>query len=187
MSKSEVRRITPPLTDDVIKSLRIEDRVLITGVIYTARDAAHKKMVESIKKKEPLPFDLKGQIIYYVGPTPAKPGMVIGSAGPTTAERMDSYLETMLSQGVKATIAKGYRTPAAIEAMKKYKAVYFMATGGAGALLAQTIKSADVIAYEELGTEAVRRLAVEDFPAVVANGSYGNDIFRDAWKKWARA
>lgn len=186
-SKSEVKRIKTPLSDDDVASLHVGDRVLISGVMYTARDSAHKRMVESIKKGEPLPFELKGQIIYYVGPTPTKPGMVIGSAGPTTAERMDSYMEIMCSKGVKATIAKGYRTTAAVEAMKKYKAVYFMATGGAGALLSMKVKSAEVIAYEDLGPEAVRRIVVEDFPAVVANDSYGNDIFRDAWKKWARA
>jgi len=182
----DVKHITTPLTDEAVASLRVGDRVLINGVIYTARDAAHKRMIESIKKGEPLPLELKGQILFYTGPSPPKPGMVIGSAGPTTAERMDSYLEVMLSKGVKATIAKGTRSPVAIEAMKRYKAVYLMATGGAGALLSQSIKSAEVIAYEDLGTEAIRKLVVEDFPVVVANDSYGNDIFRDAWKKWAR-
>ena len=182
-----IKRIKPPLNDKDVEGLYVGDRILIAGVIYTARDAAHKRMIESIKKGEPLPLELKGQILFYTGPSPPKPGMVIGSAGPTTAERMDTYLDIMLSKGVKATIAKGYRSPAAIESMKKHKAVYLMATGGAGALLSQKIKSAEVIAYEDLGTEAIRKLVVEDFPVVVANDSYGNDIFRDAWKKWARA
>lgn len=186
MSPEEVKRLTPPLSDDVVSSLHVGDRVLISGVIYTGRDAAHKRIVESISRGDTLPFDLKGQVIYYTGPSATRPGMIIGSAGPTTSVRMDRYLEPTLAQGIKATIGKGHRTPEAIEAMKRHGAVYLMATGGAGALLSKTVRSVEVIAYEDLGTEAVRRLVVEDFPAVVANDSYGNDIFRDAWKKWAR-
>jgi len=142
-------KIETPLTDEIVERLRAGDRVLISGVIYTARDAAHKRMVEALQRGEPPPFDLKGQIIYYVGPTPPKPGQVIGSAGPTTAIRMDKYVEPLLQLGLKGMIGKGYRSPQVKELLVKYKAVYFAAVGGVAVLLARAIKSSEVIAYEE--------------------------------------
>lgn len=180
------KRIYTPLTDEVVQDLRAGDRVLITGYIYTARDAAHKRMVEAIKRGEPLPVDLKGQIIYYVGPTPPKPGQVIGSAGPTTSIRMDKYVEDLLKLRLKGMIGKGYRSPQVRELLKKYKAVYFAAVGGVAVLLSRRIKSSEVIAYEDLGTEAIRRLYVEDFPVIVANDVYGGDIFEEGRKRFAK-
>lgn len=181
-----MKRITPPLDDRVVAELRVGDKVLITGKIYTARDAAHKRFVEALERGEDLPIDLKGQIIYYVGPTPAKPGMVIGSAGPTTSTRMDKYMEPLLRAGLKATIGKGYRGWGVVELLKRYKAVYFVATGGVGALISRRIKKARVVAYEDLGPEAVRELWVEDFPVIVANDVYGGDIFEEGVKKFRR-
>lgn len=178
-----MRKLTPPLNDEVLESLRVGEKVLITGRIYTARDAAHKRFVDAINQGQPLPVDLRGQIIYYVGPTPAKPGHVIGSAGPTTSIRMDAYMEPLLKAGLKATIGKGYRSWGVVEMLKKYKAVYFMATGGAGALLSKKIKKAEVVAYEDLGPEAVYELTVEDFPVIVANDVYGGDLFEEGVKK----
>ncbi len=170
--------LTPPLTDDVIMKLKAGDRVVITGVIYTGRDMAHKYMIEGHKKGETLPFDLKGQILYYTGPTPAAPGQAIGSAGPTTSYRMDKYTPTLLELGLKGMIGKGPRGQEVKDAIKKHKAVYFAAIGGAGALISKTIRKAEVIAYPELGTEAVMRLEVEDFPAVVVNDVHGADLYR---------
>ncbi len=181
-----VKRITTPLTDEVVEDLRAGDRVLITGYLYTARDAAHKRMVESIERGEPIPVDLRGQVIYYVGPTPPKPGQVIGSAGPTTAIRMDKYVEPLLRLGLKGMIGKGYRSPQVRDLLKKYKAVYFAAVGGVAVLLKRHIKSSELIAYEDLGTEAIRRLYVEDFPVIVANDMYGGDIFEEGRKRYAR-
>ncbi|MCX7724890.1 MAG: Fe-S-containing hydro-lyase [Thermodesulfovibrio sp.] len=171
-------RIETPLTDDVVEQLKAADMVLINGYVYTARDAAHKKLTELINNGEPLPFDLKGQIIYYVGPTPAPPGKVIGSAGPTTSSRMDSYTPLLLSLGLKGMIGKGGRSVEVIEAIKKYKAVYFLATGGAGALLSRHIVSAEEIAFSELGPESIKKLLLKDFPAIVAIDSKGGNIFR---------
>jgi fumarate hydratase subunit beta len=179
-------RIETPLTDETVERLRAGDRVLISGVIYTARDAAHKRMVEALQRGEPPPFDLKGQIIYYVGPTPPKPGQVIGSAGPTTAIRMDKYVEPLLQLGLKGMIGKGYRSPQVKELLVKYKAVYFAAVGGVAVLLARAIKSSEVIAYEDLGTEAIRRLVVEDFPVIVANDIYGGDLFEEGRRRFAK-
>lgn len=179
-----MKKLTPPLTDEVLEGLRVGDKVLITGRIYTARDAAHKRFVDAIDRGQPLPVDLHGQIIYYVGPTPAKPGHVIGSAGPTTSIRMDAYMEPLLKAGLKATIGKGYRSWGVVEMLKKYKAVYLVATGGAGALLSKRIKTAKVVAYEDLGPEAIYELTVEDFPAIVANDIYGGDIFHEGVKKY---
>jgi len=180
------KRITTPLTDEVIENLRVGDKVLITGWIYTARDAAHKRMVEAIQRGEKPPIDLEGQIIYYVGPTPPKPGQVIGSAGPTTAIRMDKYVEPLLKLGLKGMIGKGYRTPQVRELLKQYKAVYFAAVGGVATLLQKHIKKSELVAYEDLGTEAIRRLYVEDFPVIVANDIYGGDIFEEGRKKYAK-
>ncbi|BBO18751.1 fumarate hydratase [Candidatus Brocadia pituitae] len=176
-----------PLTDEKIASLRIGDRVLITGIIYTARDAAHKRLVELADQGKELPFDVQNQIIYYVGPSPARPGRPIGSCGPTTSYRMDVYTPKLLAMGLKATIGKGNRSEDVIEAMKQYRAVYFAATGGAAALLARSVQKADVIAYQDLGAEAIMRLEVADFPVVVANDIYGNDLYRDGIAQYKRA
>ncbi len=172
-------KITAPITDDsVIENLKAGDLVLISGVIYTARDAAHKRIVEALDRGETLPFDLKGQIIYYAGPAPAKPGRPIGSVGPTTSYRMDPYAPRLLEVGLKGMIGKGTRSKEVIDAIVKYKGVYFGAVGGAAAYLARCVKEAEVIAYEDLGPEAVRRLVVVDFPAFVVNDIYGNDLYR---------
>jgi fumarate hydratase subunit beta len=180
------RAISPPLTDEMVESLRAGDRLLITGTIYTGRDAAHKRLVELIDKGEPLPVDLKGQIIYFVGPTPPKPGEVIGSAGPTTSGRMDAYSPKLLDLGLKGMIGKGLRNQAVKDALRRNKAVYLGATGGAGALLAQRITAAKVVAYEDLGPEAIRELQVEDFPVVVINDMYGGDLYAEGRKKFER-
>ena len=174
------------LTDDAIANLRIGDRVIISGIIYTARDAAHKRLVELIDQGKELPFDIRWQIIYYVGPSPARPGRPIGSCGPTTSSRMDVYTPKLLARGLKATIGKGHRSEVVIEAMKQYKAVYFAATGGAAALLAGTVRKADIVAYENLGAEAMMRLEVKDFPAVVVNDIYGNDLYKEGIAKYKR-
>jgi fumarate hydratase subunit beta len=173
---AESIKLELPLKDEDLKRLRAGDHVLLSGVIYAARDAAHRRMIAGLEKGEPLPFDVRGQVIYYVGPTPARPGCVIGSAGPTTSMRLDPYTPALLKEGLKGIIGKGGRGPAVREALKKHKAVYFLAVGGTGALLSQRIKKVDIIAYEDLGTEAVRRMEVEDFPAVVVNDIHGNDL-----------
>jgi fumarate hydratase subunit beta len=165
-----------PLTEETIAGLRAGDHVTLTGVIYTARDAAHKRMIEALDRGEPLPIDIKGAVIYYVGPTPERPGRVIGAAGPTTSMRLNPYTPRLMEQGLKATIGKGGRSDEVKEALKKYRGVYFLAVGGTGALLSKRIKKAAVVAYEDLGTEAIRRLEVERFPVIVANDMYGNDL-----------
>ena len=180
-------KINAPLTDDVIASLKAGDHVLITGVMYTGRDMAHKYIVDGHSKGEKPPFDLTGQILYYTGPTPAPPGKPIGSAGPTTSYRMDKYTPTLLKLGLKGMIGKGPRGQAVKDAMQRHKAVYFVAIGGAGALISKAIRKAEVIAYPELGTEAVMRLDVEDFPAVVVNDVYGNDLYQIGVKKYGEA
>jgi fumarate hydratase subunit beta len=177
-------RIKAPMDEKTVAGLKAGDQVLISGVIYTARDAAHKRMVEALDRGEKLPFDIKNQVIYYMGPSPAKPGHPIGSAGPTTSGRMDGYAPRMMAEGLKGMIGKGNRTPAVKDAMKKYKAVYFAAIGGAGALISKTIKKANVIAYDELGAEAIRRLEVEDFPAAVINDIYGGDLYEEGKAKY---
>lgn len=176
--------IKTPLTEEIIRELRAGDIVAITGYIYTARDAAHKRLVALIKDNQPLPFDLLGAVIYYVGPTPPQPGKVIGSAGPTTSSRMDVYAPLMIEKGLKGMIGKGGRSAAVKEAIQKYKAVYFIATGGAGALLSRHIKSAEIVAYEDLGPEAIRRLYVEDFPVIVANDMHGGDVLEEGKRKF---
>ncbi len=183
----EPKKISAPLTDEMIMDLKAGDNLLISGIIYTGRDAAHKKLVELLEKGEKWPVDLQGQIIYYVGPTPAKPGQVIGSAGPTTSGRMDSYTPAVLKNGIKAVIGKGARDEATRQAFQDYKAVYLGATGGAGALLAKRIKEAEVVAYEELGPEAIRKLVVEDFPATVINDAHGNDLYAEGRRQYARS
>lgn len=178
--------ITTPLTEPVIEQLHAGDKVSITGVIYVGRDAAHKRMVAALDAGQPLPFDPQGQIIYYMGPAPAKPGQPIGSAGPTTSGRMDAYTPRMLEVGLKGMIGKGNRSPSVRQAMRQYTAVYMAATGGAGALIAESIKKADVVAYGDLGAEALLRLEVESFPAIVVNDIYGGDAYEDGVKQYNR-
>jgi fumarate hydratase subunit beta len=177
-------RLKPPLTHEDVEKLKIGDRVLINGIIYTGRDAAHKRLFDLLKEGKNLPFDIKGQIIYYVGPTPPKPGQAFGSAGPTTSYRMDAYSPSLIERGLKGMIGKGMRSDVVKEAMKKYKAIYFAATGGAGALLAKRVKKAEIVAYEDLGPEAIRRLEVEDLPVIVVNDVSGNDLYIEGEKKY---
>jgi fumarate hydratase subunit beta len=176
--------IKTPLDEGTIEKLKAGDQVFISGVIYTARDAAHKRLVEALDKGEKLPLDLTNQTIYYMGPSPAKPGQAIGSAGPTTSGRMDSYAPRLMASGLKGMIGKGNRSQAVKDAIKKYKAVYFAAIGGAGALISKSIKKAEVIAYEDLGAEAIRRLEVENFPATVINDIYGGDLYEQGKAKY---
>ena len=171
------KRITAPVTKEALKELKAGDSVLISGVIYTARDAAHERMTRLHAAGEDYPIDLTNQVIYYAGPCPAKPGEVIGSCGPTTAGRMDAYTPELLDAGLGAMIGKGIRNKAVVDAIKRNKAVYFGAIGGAGALIAGSIKKAEVVAYDDLGTEAIRRLEVEDFPAFVLMDADGNDLY----------
>ncbi|WP_328592565.1 Fe-S-containing hydro-lyase [Paenibacillus cymbidii] len=178
------RRIVAPLDDTVVTSLRAGDRVLISGVLYTARDAAHKRMADALARGETLPFELRGQTIYYVGPTPAKPGDPIGSAGPTTSERMDAYTPALLERGLNGMIGKGYRDRSVIEAMIRHRAVYFGAVGGAGATIARSVRAVETVAYEDLGTESVKRLVVSDFPAIVLIDCEGNDWYRLAQNQY---
>ncbi len=170
-------QITTPLTREKVKDLKAGDSCLISGVIYTARDAAHKRLCELVAQGKELPMDIKDSIIYFVGPTPAKPGQAIGSAGPTTSYRMDAYSPILIEQGQTGMIGKGKRGPEVIEAMKQHGAVYFGAIGGCGALLAECIKEAEIVAYEDLGAEAIRRLVVKDFPVVVIIDSEGNNLY----------
>ncbi len=183
---SESIRIRPPLSDEDVEKLKTGDRVLISGVIYTGRDAAHRRLFDLLKEGKDLPFDIKGQIIYFVGPTPARPGQVFGSAGPTTSYRMDAYSPSLIEKGLKGMIGKGMRSDAVKEAIRKYKAVYFAATGGAGALLAKRVKKAEVVAYEDLGPEAIRRLEVENLPVIVVNDVKGNDLYVEGEKKYRK-
>ena len=178
--------LEPPLKRNELEALTIGDNVLISGVIYTARDTAHRRMIELLDKGEPLPFDISGQIIYYVGPTPPRPGRPSGSAGPTTSYRMDAYAPRLIEVGLRGMIGKGPRSSEVIEAMKKWGCVYFGATGGAGALLSLAIKKAEIIAFEDLGPEAVRRLEVKDFPVIVINDVRGNDLYKDNVEKYKR-
>ena len=174
----DIIKIQAPLTDDNITNLRIGDKVSISGTIYTARDLAHKKMLTALEKGESLPFNIIGQIIYYVGPTPPPPNKVIGAAGPTTSSRMDPFTPALLANGLKGMIGKGPRNQYVLEALVESKAVYFAAVGGAAALLSKCITKAEVIAYNDLGPEAIRRLEVKDFPAIVANDCYGGNLFK---------
>lgn len=181
-----IKDLRTPLSDADIESLKAGDRVRITGVIYTARDAAHGRLMPLMEKGQPLPIDVKGSIIYYTGPSPARPGDVVGSIGPTTASRMDKFTPSLLKLGLKGTIGKGYRGQAVKDALKQYKAAYFGAIGGAGAVLSAFVKKLDVVAYEDLGTEAIRRLEVEGFPAIVVNDCHGGDLYQDGVKAYAR-
>lgn len=179
------RHITVPVVKEEIQDLRAGDYVYLTGVIYTARDAAHKRMDEALLEGKELPLDIKNQMIYYMGPSPAREGRPIGSAGPTTASRMDKYAPRLLDLGLGGMIGKGKRSQAVRDAIVRNKAVYFAAVGGAGALLSKCIKKADVIAYDDLGTEAIRRLEIEDLPAIVVIDSEGNNLYETAVKEYA--
>ncbi len=180
------KKIKAPLTDKTIAGLEAGDSVLITGTIYTGRDLAHKRMIDALDKGEDLPFDPQGAIIYYVGPSPAPPGKPIGSAGPTTSYRMDSFTPALLARGLKGMIGKGNRTQPVLDAIKQHRAVYFAAVGGAAALISKSIKAAKVIAYDDLGPEAVRELTVEDFPAIVVNDAAGRDLYEEGMAEYHR-
>jgi len=179
-------RLYLPLVDEDLETLAAGDRIFLNGIVYTARDAAHKRLFELLQSGQPLPVDLRGQVIYYVGPTPAKPGRVIGSAGPTTSGRMDAYAPALIAYGLKGMIGKGLRNQAVRDAMKAYKAVYFGATGGAGALLARRIKKAEVVAYEDLGPEAIHRLVVKELPVIVINDAFGGDLYAEGVKAYSK-
>jgi len=178
------KKVTLPLTDATLKELKAGDNVLLNGIMYVGRDAAHKRLIEALDQGKPLPFDIKGQTIYYMGPSPARPGQPIGSAGPTTSGRMDAFSPRLMAEGLKGMIGKGMRSQAVKDAMKQYKAVYMAAIGGAGALISKSIKKSEVIAYEELGAEAIRRLEVKDFPATVINDIYGGDLYQEGKAKY---
>ena len=180
------RHISLPLTDSDARSLRAGDYVYLTGELYTARDAAHKRMYDTLKKGGELPVDIRGQVVYYLGPTPARPGHVIGSAGPTTSSRMDKYAPELLDLGLKGMVGKGKRTREVIDAIVRNGAVYFAAVGGAGALLSKCIKKAEVVAYDDLGTEAIRRLWVEDLPVIVVIDSEGTNMYATAADNWKK-
>lgn len=180
------KKITAPIDDKTARELKSGDYVYITGTIYTARDAAHKRMYEALERGEDLPFDINGNIIYYMGPSPAREGRPIGSAGPTTATRMDKYAPSLLDLGLKGMIGKGKRRQEVKDAMIRNGAVYFAAVGGAGAILSRCIKESEVIAYDDLGTEAIRKLRVEDFPAIVVIDSEGNDLYETSIKEYRK-
>ena len=180
------KKIRVPLEKKDMEQLQAGDYVYLSGTIYTARDAAHKRMYESLKKREELPIKLEGNILYYLGPSPAREGQIIGSAGPTTSSRMDKYTPEMLDLGLKGMVGKGKRSPEVIEAIKKNGAVYFAAVGGAGALLSKCIKSAEVVAYDDLGTEAVRKLEIEDLPVIVVIDKDGNNLYETAVNQWRK-
>jgi fumarate hydratase subunit beta len=178
--------LTTPLQDGDIRKLKAGDTVRLTGTVFTARDAAHKRLVDLIDQGKDLPIPLQGQIIYYVGPSPTPPGKPIGSAGPTTSYRMDPYTPALLEKGLKGMIGKGARSAAVVESMKKNTAVYFAATGGAAALISRSITAAEVVAYEDLGAEAIRKLTVRDFPVIVAQDCHGGNVYADGQKRYAR-
>jgi fumarate hydratase subunit beta len=181
------KNISLPLTLKTLESLKAGDNLLLSGVLYVARDAAHRRMIETLDRGEPLPFDIKDQTLYYMGPSPAPPGKVIGSAGPTTSARMDAYTPRLLAAGLKGMIGKGVRSPEVREALKKHKAIYLAAVGGAGALISKTIIKSEVVAYPDLGPEAVLKLEVKDFPATVINDIYGGDLYVEGKKKYSVA
>ncbi|GAH52928.1 unnamed protein product [marine sediment metagenome] len=181
-----INNITSPIDAETIEKLTVGTKVLISGVIYAARDAAHRKLIQTLDEGDRLPFDLAGQTLYYMGPSPARPDHIIGSASPTTSGRMDIYTPRLIAAGIRAMIGKGGRSPEVKEAIRKYKAIYFAAVGGAGALLAKSIKQVEVVAYEDLGAEAILRLNVDNFPAIVANDIYGNDLFEQGKARYRR-
>ena len=181
---NKIVTLQTPLSVNNLEMLEIGDKILLNGIIYTGRDTAHKRMHELLKQGKDLPFDIRGQVIYYVGPTPPKPGKVIGSAGPTTSYRMDSFTPELIELGLKGMIGKGPRSQKVLDAIKKYKAVYFGATGGAGALISKSIKKAEIFAYSDLGAEAIYKLEVENFPVIVINDIHGNDLYIEGIKKF---
>jgi fumarate hydratase subunit beta len=181
-----IKDITTPLTDADVESLEAGDRVRITGVLYTARDAAHGRLFPLLERGEQLPIDVRGAVIYYTGPTPPRPGDPIGSVGPTTASRMDTFTPALLRAGLKGTIGKGYRGQPVKDALRQYRAAYFGSIGGAGAVLSQFVRKAEVVAYEDLGTEAIRRLEVAGFPAIVLNDCHGGDLYSAGQREFAR-
>jgi fumarate hydratase subunit beta len=181
-----LKDVTTPLSDADVEALKTGDRVRITGVVYTARDAAHGRLWPLIQDGQPLPIDVRGQIIYYTGPSPARPGDVVGSIGPTTGSRMDTFTPALIKLGLKATMGKGARSQPVKDAFKQHKGVYFGAIGGAGAVLSRFVTRVEIVAYEDLGTEAIRRLEVEGFPAIVVNDCYGGDLYQDGMKAYAR-
>ncbi len=181
-----IKDVTTPLSDADVESLKTGDRVRITGVLYTARDAAHGRLFPLIERGEPLPIDIRGQVIYYTGPSPARPGDVVGSIGPTTGGRMDKFTPALLKLGLKGTMGKGARSQEVKDAFRQYKGVYFGAIGGAGAVLSRFVKKVAIVAYEDLGTEAIRRLEVEDFPAIVVNDCHGGDLYEEGMARYAR-
>jgi len=181
---AQAKKVNLPLSEETLKELRAGDNLLLRGTMYVGRDAAHKRMVEALEEGKPLPVDIRGQTIYFMGPSPARPGRPIGSAGPTTSGRMDAYSPRLIAAGLKGMIGKGSRSEAVKDAMVKYKAVYLGAIGGAGALISRSIKKSEVVAYEELGAEAVLRLEVEDFPVTVINDIYGGDLYQDGKAKY---
>jgi fumarate hydratase subunit beta len=183
---AEQKHIELPMTAEVAQELRAGDRVLLSGPMLTGRDAAHKRLVELLDKGESLPIELEGETIYFVGPSPAKPDQVIGSCGPTTSYRMDPYSPKLIPLGLRGMIGKGERGPEVVESMKEYGAVYLAAVGGAAALIARSVKSMEVLAYEDLGPEAIHRLQVEDFPAIVAQDAHGGNLFKDGVEEYAR-
>ena len=182
--KGKIKLLTP-FSSKGIEKLKVGDKVSLSGIIYTARDAAHKRLVETLKRGKKLPFNPEGQVIYYVGPAPARPGKIIGPAGPTTSSRMDPYAIYLMEAGIRGMIGKGSRGQKVKDAIKKYKAVYFAATGGVAALLSQYIKKAEVIAYEDLGAEALRKLEVEDFPLLVVNDTKGGDLYQEGVRRYS--
>lgn len=179
-----MKHIQTPLKEEVLNTLRAGDKVLLSGVVYTARDAAHMRLYKCLEENKPLPIDLNGEVIYYVGPTPTKPGSVIGSAGPTTSGRMDKFTPSLLNVGLKGMIGKGLRNASVVQSIIDNRAIYFVASGGAGALLSAKVESSEIIAYEDLGTEAIRKLCVKEMPLIVAIDSYGNNIYEDGPKKY---
>jgi fumarate hydratase subunit beta len=183
---NQYKKIVAPLTDEQIEDLRAGDNVLISGYVYAARDTVHKRLVNLLNEGKEIPIDLKGQVVYYVGPTPAKPGYASGSAGPTSSYRMDSYSPRLMDQGLKGMIGKGLRNDAVVESMIKNKAVYFAATGGAAALIAKSIKKVEMVAYEELGAEALQKMTVVDFPAIVVIDSKGNNLYQTGPEKYKK-
>ena len=183
---SNVINITTPLSEEIVSSLKSGDQVSISGILYTARDAAHKRLIDLMDQGKDLPFDIKGQIIYYVGPSPAKQGAIIGSAGPTTSYRMDPYAPRLMEAGMKGMIGKGGRSQSVIDAMVKHKSIYFAAIGGAAALIARSIKKVEIIAYEDLGPEAIRKMEVENLQAIVINDVHGNDAYKEGMKKYKK-
>ena len=183
VTETEVR-ISPLVTEEEVRQLHIGDRVLVSGTIYTARDAAHKRMVDTLEAGGTLPIDVRGQIIYYVGPTPARPGRVSGAVGPTTSMRMDPFTPRMLAAGMKVCIGKGNRGVEVRQALEQYTGVYLMAVGGAGAMLSSFIKHSEVVAYEDLGTESIKKVVVENFPAIVMDDCYGRDLLTEGRKQY---